>query len=235
MTNDQNEFTAFVYVVDRTDVFPKFYTISIDNDPAAIFHCFKCSDNRPEEFVDVLLSKEAHEKPSDTVSPEEIEMKLPDDFDEARFNQGRRFYWDHCYAMSTSMLLGLIAVFAVPSILRILVSTRKSNSVHTAYRRYVSTLLHSVSWFEHELKPGSLSWKSLYAVRTRHAKATMAAKIKGLGVVSQRDIALTQFGFIGFSVLKSERFGVRQLQRGDWDSYVYFWRVIGYMLGLEDR
>jgi hypothetical protein len=79
------------------------------------------------------------------------------------------------------------------------------------------------------------SWKSLYTVRTRHAKAGMSSKLKGLGVVSQRDVALTQFGFIGFALLKPDKFGVRQLKEGDWDAYVYCWRVIGQMLGLEDR
>ncbi|CAG9791374.1 unnamed protein product [Diatraea saccharalis] len=188
-----------------------------------------------EDFLDGLLSKEAEDQPSDNVPLEKLEMKLPDDFDEKRFNQGRRFYWDNCYAMSTSMMLGLVAVFAVPSILRILVSTRRSNSTFTAYRRYLSTLLHTVTWFEHELKPGTKSWKSLYAVRTRHLKAGNAAKLKGLGVVSQRDIALTQYGFIGFSLLKPDKFGITQLQEGDWEAYVYSWRVIGQMIGLEDR
>ncbi|XP_028172961.1 uncharacterized protein LOC114361931 [Ostrinia furnacalis] len=188
-----------------------------------------------EEFVNQLLTEEALEKPSDNVKPEELEMKLPDDFDAEKFNRGRRFYWDHSYSFSTSMLLGLVAVFAVPSILRILVSTRRSNSTYTAYKRYLSTLLHTITWFENDLKPGSRSWKSLYAVRSRHVRAGMAAKLKGLGVVSQRDVALTQFGFIGFSVLKPDKLGIRQLREGDWEAYNYFWHVIGYMIGLEDR
>lgn len=188
-----------------------------------------------EEFVEGLLSKEAEEQPSDSGTPEDLEMKLPDDFDEKLFNQGRAFFWDHSYSLATSMMLGLVAVFAVPSILKILVSTRRSNSVYTAYRRYLSTLLHTMTWFEHPLQPGTTSWKSLYTVRSRHLKASMAAKVKGLGVVSQRDVALTQFGFIGFSILKPDKFGVRQLRDGDWDAYVYAWRVIGHMIGLEDR
>ncbi|KOB70156.1 Uncharacterized protein OBRU01_15735, partial [Operophtera brumata] len=41
------------------------------------------------------------------------------------------------------MLFGLVAVFAVPSILKVLISTRRSNSIFTAYRRYLSTILHT--------------------------------------------------------------------------------------------
>ncbi|XP_060806644.1 uncharacterized protein LOC106135229 [Amyelois transitella] len=188
-----------------------------------------------EQVVEGILSEKSHETPSDTAKPEELVLELPDWYDEKEFDKGRRFFWDNCFMLSTSMLLGLIAVFSVPSILRILVSTRRSNSMFTAYRRYLSTLLHTTSWFENELKPGSISWKSLTAVRTRHVRASMAAKTKGLGVLSQRDIALTQFGFIGFSVLKPEKFGINQLKPGEWEAYNHVWRTIGYMIGLEDR
>ncbi|XP_049879242.1 uncharacterized protein LOC126376115 isoform X2 [Pectinophora gossypiella] len=149
--------------------------------------------------------------------------------------RGRRFYWDNCFMMSTSMLLGLVAVFAVPSILAVLVGSRRSSSIYTAYKRYLSTLLHTQSWFEHELKPGSVSWKSLYAVRSRHVRAGLASKLKGGGVVSQRDIALTQFGFMGFALLKPDKFGIRQIREDDWEAYNHVWRVVGHMIGLEDR
>ena len=57
---------------------------------------------------------------------------------------------------TASMVAGLVAVLAIPSILNILVGTRRSNSEYTAYKRYYSTYLHVTSWFEHELKPGSV-------------------------------------------------------------------------------
>ncbi|XP_072934534.1 uncharacterized protein [Epargyreus clarus] len=188
-----------------------------------------------EEFIEGLLTKTALETPSDTTKPEDAGMRLPEWFDEKQFNRGRKFYWHNCYSFSTSMLLGLVAVFAIPSILRVLVGSRRSTSVYTAYKRYLSTLLHTVSWFENELKPGSISWRSLMAVRSRHFRAGAAAQLKGQGIVSQRDMALTQFGFIGFSVLKPDQFGIRQLSEGDWEAYNHFWRVIGHAIGLEDR
>lgn len=54
-----------------------------------------------------------------------------------------------------SMVAGLVAVFSIPSILKVLVSTQRSNSEYTAYKRYYSTHLHTTSWFENDLKPGS--------------------------------------------------------------------------------
>ncbi|CAK1590414.1 unnamed protein product [Parnassius mnemosyne] len=188
-----------------------------------------------DEFIDGLLTEEASEQPSDSKKPEDLHMELPEWYSEKKFNQARRFFWDNSFGLASSMMLGLIGVFAVPSILRVLVSSRRSSSVYTAYKRYLSTLLHTISWFENELKPGSISWRSLHAVRIRHVRAGLAAKMKGIGIVSQRDVALTQFGFIGFSLLKSDKFGVRQMQEGDWEAYNHFWRVIGHMIGLEDR
>nr|XP_026488577.1 uncharacterized protein LOC113395223 isoform X3 [Vanessa tameamea] len=133
------------------------------------------------------------------------------------------------------MLLGLVAVLAIPSILNVLIGTRRSNSVYTSYKRYLSTFMHTMSWFKNELKPGSESWRSLYTVRSRHLQASRASELKGNGIVSQRDVALTLFGFIGFSFLKPEKFAITQLQKGDWEAYNFTWRTIGYMIGLEDR
>ncbi|CAH2051906.1 unnamed protein product, partial [Iphiclides podalirius] len=188
-----------------------------------------------EQYVDGLLSKEAYDAPSDTVAPEDLEMKLPPWYDEKLFNRGRSFFWKFCFGLGGITGPGLIAVFSVPTILEVLVGSRRSSSKYTAFRRYVSTSLHVASWFRYDLKPGSKSWKSLHAVRSRHVKAGRSARLKKQGTVSQRDVALTLFGFIGFGVLKPDKFGVRQMEEGDWDAFIYTWRVIGHMIGLEDR
>ncbi|XP_041971656.1 uncharacterized protein LOC121727741 [Aricia agestis] len=188
-----------------------------------------------DEFLEGLFSKEAHDRPSDEKNPDDSELTLPVWFDKKKYEQGRRFFWDFCFTLTTTMMCGLIAVFAVPSILKVLIGSRRSSSPYTAYKRYVSTILHTMSWFEHELYPGSTSWKSLATVRSRHFRAGQSAKLKGQGIVSQRDLALTQFGFIGFSLLKSDEFTIRQLEPGDWDAYLHFWRTIGHAIGIEDR
>ncbi|CAH0713843.1 unnamed protein product, partial [Brenthis ino] len=188
-----------------------------------------------KEFIDGLFSEEAYVEPSDGQKVDDLEMKLPEWFDEKKCNQGRRFYADFSFMLSASMVAGLVAVFSIPTILNVLVSTRRSNSVYTAYRRYFSTYKHTNLWMESELKPGSESWKSLYTVRKRHFVAGRTAKLKGIGTVSQRDISLTLFGFIGFSFLKPDKFGITQLQDGDWEAYNHLWRVIGHMIGLKDK
>ncbi|CAH2093949.1 unnamed protein product [Euphydryas editha] len=188
-----------------------------------------------DEYIDGLFSKQAFEQPSDTKKPEDMEMRIPEWFDEKQFNKARQFYWNNAFQFSTSMVLGLVAVFSVPSMLRIVVGSRRSSSTYTAYKRYLSTLLHIASWFENELKPGSISWRSLMTVRSRHLRASVAADLKGQGIVSQRDLALAQFGFIGLSLLKPDEFGIQQMEHGDWEAYNHFWRVIGHAVGIDDR
>ncbi|CAH2259780.1 jg24338 [Pararge aegeria aegeria] len=192
-------------------------------------------DLRAQKFVENLLSGDACQEPADSVKVEDLEMKLPEWFDEKKYNQGSRFYRDFLFMMSAAMVAGVIVLFAVPSIIKVLISTRRSSSVYTAYKRYFSTHKHVNSWFEHELKPDSVSWRSLHAVRSRHIQAGRAARLKGAGIVSQRDVALTLFGFIGFMFLKPDKFSVRQIKKGDWDAYNHCWKVIGHMIGLEDR
>lgn len=47
-------------------------------------------------------------------------------------------------------------------------------------------------------------------------------------------MAITQFGFIGYILLKHDKVGMSR-NHEDIEAFVHFWRVIGYMLGIEDR
>ncbi|KPJ15983.1 hypothetical protein RR48_10029 [Papilio machaon] len=88
-------------------------------------------------------------------------------------------------------------------------------------------------WYDEE--KFNHSWESVYKVRRRHILMSKAAMLKGQGIICQRDLALTLFGFIGFTFLKPEKFGVETLEKDDWEAYNQFWRVIGYMIGIEER
>lgn len=57
----------------------------------------------------------------------------------------------------------------------------------------------------------------------------------GLGVrVSQKDMSLTQFGFIGLILLKKKELGIVGTKEDEM-ALVHFWRTIGYMLGIHDK
>lgn len=47
-------------------------------------------------------------------------------------------------------------------------------------------------------------------------------------------MAITQFGFIGFILIKHKYIGV-QRNHEDLEAFCHFWRVISYMIGIKDR
>ena len=51
--------------------------------------------------------------------------------------------------------------------------------------------------------------------------------------ISQYDMCLVQSGFFGSVVMYPERFGIK-CTKEELDDYVYFWRGIGYLLGISD-
>lgn len=131
------------------------------------------------------------------------------------------------------MVSGLIAVFAIPSILRILISTNQSSTPLTAYRRYIRTILHTIAWHTEPLVPGSKSWQSLAMVRKAHFRSSKYSTRKNTGLISQKDLALTQFGFLGFLILDAANVGIKDPDY--FEGTVHLWRTIGYMLGISDE
>ncbi|XP_046658854.1 uncharacterized protein LOC124353082 isoform X2 [Homalodisca vitripennis] len=76
--------------------------------------------------------------------------------------------------------------------------------------------------------------KSLLNIRSRHCHATRRATKAGFSNISQRDMALTQFGFMGFAVLRPKELGLTGSQE-DLEGFLHFWRVIGHLLGIKEQ
>nr|CAI5845584.1 unnamed protein product [Callosobruchus analis] len=128
----------------------------------------------------------------------------------------------------------LLVVMGIPSILKILMATNMSSSDKTAYRRYMATILHMMQWYDKDFKPGTEAWNSLLQVRRMHNSASKKCAQK-LHRITQADMALTQFGFCGFALVRSKKVGIHTGTEEDWAAFLHFWRVIGWMLGIEDR
>lgn len=150
------------------------------------------------------------------------------------FFRAQQVFTDNFFAIFYGMYCGLIAILSIPSILNVLVHTNKSSSDMTAYKRYIRTIYHTLTWFRHDLKPGTKSWKSLEAVRKLHLAASRSAKNASVGMISQKDMAITQYGFIGFSVLSQKQTGVH-CTREQMEDYIHFWRVLGHVIGMKDE
>lgn len=134
----------------------------------------------------------------------------------------------------TAMYLGLLTILAIPSILNILIHTKKSSSVHTAYQRYMRTIYHVLLWFREDIKEGSRAWKSIHFVRKMHSTANNSSTAANSGIISQRDMAITQFGFMGFSVLFKNKLGINCTDE-EMSDYCHFWRVMGHLFGINDE
>lgn len=52
--------------------------------------------------------------------------------------------------------------------------------------------------------------------------------------LSQMEMAITQFGFVGLFILFPEKFGAHGLSDEDMNAFVYVWRCLGYILGTDD-
>lgn len=141
---------------------------------------------------------------------------------------------DNHVAASGSSFSGLLTILAVPTILKILIFTDKSSSTYTAYKRYVQTIYHALTWYRNDFRPGTKAWKSLEAVRKMHFNATTVASKNKVGIVSQKDMAVTQFGFMGFTLLSSQKIGMF-LGEAEKECIMHFWRVQGFLLGIKDE
>lgn len=51
---------------------------------------------------------------------------------------------------------------------------------------------------------------------------------------SQADMVVTQWAFFGLVLTQGSQFGVR-LTREEEEGLVHFWRIIGYLLGIEEK
>lgn len=78
-------------------------------------------------------------------------------------------------------------------------------------------------------------WKSIAEVRNRHNSASKRGCAAGFSRISQKDMALTQFGFMGFSMTRAHLLGIHYATKEELEALVHIWRVVGYTLGIEDR
>lgn len=191
-------------------------------------------DSNLEKDYCKTLQSEGISTPVEQVTDSQ-NLHLPVWYDKAKFKHAQNFYRRNAYALVVVALYGVIATMAIPSILDVLMFTKRSSSVLSAYRRYMATILHFVGWYTEELKPGTKYWKSLEFVRRAHSTSSRRANTKHPGmIISQKDMAVVQFSFVGYVVLSPRMLGV-QYNTEDMEAFVHFWRVMGYMLGIEDR
>nr|XP_023029586.1 uncharacterized protein LOC111517615 [Leptinotarsa decemlineata] len=192
-------------------------------------------DFSAQDFVDQLLREGAQETCDETNESFVRSDRLPPFYDERLFRKGQEFFHKHAFSMYSACLYGLVAILSIPTILRILIFTKQSSSAVTAYKRYVATIFHMTIWYDEDFKPGSKLWKSISQVRHVHNSASKRGSKAGVHRIFQKDMALTQFGFMGFQLSRSHLVGIHDASEEEWKSFLHVWRVVGYLLGINDR
>ncbi|XP_062712961.1 uncharacterized protein LOC109411220 [Aedes albopictus] len=191
------------------------------------------NDDQPNSYLQGLLGDGA--KTQVDVDVDAYELQLPPWYEDDKFKRAQRYFKQNFFAMFVAKLCGLLVVLAVPSILNVLIYTNQSSTAVTAYRRYIATIMHTLNWYYEDLLPGTAAWKSIAFVRRGHVAASKRSSAKLAGrIVSQKDMAVTQFGFVGYTVLCYKKLGI-VYNKEDMEALVHFWRVIGYMIGIHDR
>ncbi|XP_076762238.1 uncharacterized protein LOC143430122 isoform X2 [Xylocopa sonorina] len=163
-----------------------------------------------------------------------MQPEFPPFFDEKKFYLGQRMFCNNTFTMMIAKLCGLLSLLAVPSIKDVLMFTRQSGTPCAAFRRYVSTIFHTWVWYEKKPDVEKEFLESLKIVRKKHCVAFRRSLMAGLSRVSQLDMALAQFGFMGFTLLSGDYLGVNYSSE-ELEGLVHFWRVVGSMLGMKDE
>lgn len=167
------------------------------------------------------------------------ENELPLWFDRVKYERAKEIFRENIFSFFFAHLVGLAMVVANQSILDPLVLTGRSSSLPSLYRRYLSTLRHVKTWYEGDIwKPGDPAHTSIQKVRQMHAHVTLQLKDKVCPVsnaryLSQLDMAVTQFAFMGLVVLHPRQLGLFLGER-DLECVLHFWRNVGYKLGIAD-
>ncbi|XP_072752495.1 uncharacterized protein [Anoplolepis gracilipes] len=160
---------------------------------------------------------------------------LPDWYNEKLFREAQNYYKRNMMAIGLSNIMGLLAIIAIPDILRVLVYTKKSNTPHIAFSRYSQTLLHIHNLYICDPNKADSNWyKTINVIHWKHKTSSTKSKKADVGGIYQKDLALTQFAFLGYVLLTPKSIGIR-IKPEEEEAFIHFWRVVGYMLGIPDK
>lgn len=166
-------------------------------------------------------------------------LQLPPWLDMGRCLRVHRFFEEHSMSLFLFWHCALVIGFSLPSLLGALVYTHATDSPETSLKRYMRTGQHLAAWHVGNIfDPASPAFASVQTVRQTHkgVRASMQEKMPSQqhGWLSAYDMACVQLGFVGPTILFGRKVGVKDGEQA-LDDYVYFWRCVGYQLGIADE
>ena len=182
-------------------------------------------------------------------------IEKPKWYDAERFQRGQAFMKSYKYGVLISYLFAIMVGFTVDSLTNALIYTGESVGPAKARKRYMQTLSHLIKWHEGGdiFDPDSAAGSSILKIRRihHHVRKQMSRESYQekshtetdseqiliqpgkILPMNQFEMALVQSGFIGVILLQPVACGVSASEK-ELEDYVYFWRVIGWCLGIND-
>ncbi|XP_053978487.1 uncharacterized protein LOC128876288 [Hylaeus volcanicus] len=161
---------------------------------------------------------------------------LPEWFDEKLFKMGQAFYMENLLGLVTGNVLGLLAILVVPDITEVLTFTRKSSTISLSFKRYARTAFYIYNLFRTDMLKNESKWfEMLNIIRRAHTSASNRHVDDGRHGIYMKDMAITQFGFIGYVFACPEKIGLSHCTIEQKAGFNHFWRVTSYLLGIPNR
>jgi hypothetical protein len=151
--------------------------------------------------------------------------KMANDYDKELADLGCRVFERHIFSMFVCMLSGLLCLMYVPTIVQVLERTKQSKDAPSAFKRYLHTLNHMMRWYDsrHEERLASLK-----LVRRTHNHVARN------GIITQYDMVLTQWGFIGPALLFPTKLGMGSVTKRELNALRYIIYLVGQSLGIDE-
>lgn len=133
----------------------------------------------------------------------------------------------------------------MPDGLEPLLVTGNSKDIPSLYKRYLSTIIHVNSWYEDDIfNPETKGYKSIRQVRMMHRRVQQLMnerfQVRDLNDkprlwMTQYDVALTQFAFIGLAMIFPQKSAMVAADHNELELINYYWRVLGWLMGMKDE
>lgn len=185
-----------------------------------------------DEHLELLLKDDSIINPNLT---DATPNGLPSWYDEKLFKEAQNYYKRNMILMVLASFAGLLAIIAVPETLRVLRYTRRSSTPCVTFSRYTQTLLHICKLYTCDPNdPDSDLYKTINVIHRKHKTSSRRSENADVGGIYQRDMAITQFAFMGYVLIAPKSIGLC-IKKEEEEAFNHFWRVIGHMLEIPDR
>jgi len=169
-------------------------------------------------------------------------FKPPAWFHKHKFERGSKFFIRNWAPVTTTQIMSiLVHDFASPNILRTMTTFSHSarSAVEQPFPRSQMTFVAIALWhMENVFDETTEAHRNMRFVRQLHRDVIQYGKEQDSASLpfSQFDLALATLGMVGYLVLYPDQFGLSDdVSHDDLDDYVYWWRVVGYLLGADDK